>query len=117
MEMNSRLSDLVRYLKKNLGVKMTAYISGLCDSQPVNSWLRGKRPRLHIEMRLRYAHQAVMLVREAYGQETAQSWLWGKNSHLNDCAPAMVLRRARTVAELEAVVQAAKAFVSVEASF
>lgn len=116
MEMNSRLSDLVRYLRKNLGVKMTAYVSGLCDTRPVNSWLRGKRPSLHIEMRLRYAYQAVMLVREGYGQETAQAWLWGKNSHLGDCAPAMTLRRARTVADLEDVVSAAKAFVSVEAS-
>ena len=113
MEMNSRLSDSARYLKLNLGAKMTAYVCGLSDIRPVNSWLRGKRPELDVEMRLRYAYQAVMLVREAFGGETAQAWLFGKNSHLKDCAPAMILRRARTVAELEDVVSAAKVFVSV----
>lgn len=113
MEMNSRLSESVRYLKKNLGVKVTAYVCGLGDPEPVNSWLRGKRPQIHMEMRLRYAYEAVMLVREGFGKETAQAWLWGKNTGLKDCAPAQVLRKAVTVAELEAVVSAAKSFVSV----
>lgn len=111
--MNSLLSDQVRYLRRNLGEKMTAYVCGLRDSQPVNSWLRGKRPQIQTEMRVRYAYQAVMLVGVGFGKETAQAWLWGKNQGLKGRAPAQVLRRAATVAELEAVVSAAKSFVSV----
>jgi len=113
MEMEGELADCVRYLKKNLGAGVTAYLCGLCNSQNVNSWLRGRRPRMHTELRLRYGYRAVMLVREAYGREAVQSWLFGKNTYLKNCAPIMILRRSTTVTELESVVRAAKSFVSV----
>jgi hypothetical protein len=61
-------------------------------------------------MRLRYAYKVVRLLVEAYDASTAKAWLFGSNTRLNDEAPAYLLRRALTVADLRQLVPTARAF-------
>ncbi len=107
MKSNEPLHEAIAYLQKHLGKKMTLYLSGLND----HFWPKRDKMPIEAEMRLRYAHRAALVVVSAYGAETAKSWLFGTNRHLKDNAPAWVLRHAKTIAELEKVVSAAKAFI------
>jgi hypothetical protein len=57
------------------------------------------------------ACEAASRLVDAYGGETAVSWLLGRNHFLDGRAPANVLRHAPQREEVERVVDAARAFV------
>lgn len=107
----SSIADVTAYLQKHLGQRLTAYLSGLKDAKTVGQWAAGKvTPRDAASLRLRHAYQAVRLLVEAFGDETAKAWLFGINSQLDDEAPAFVLRHARLPDEITPVVVAARSF-------
>jgi hypothetical protein len=103
--------EVMRYLESNLGVKLVAYCSGLKTKRPVRLWRKRKKPRIETEMRVRYTYRAILFVIEAFGSDTAKSWLFGRNQNLNDHAPAWVLRHGKKIEDLKSVVDAAKKFV------
>lgn len=103
---------LIAYLEEHLGLKVLAYCSGVGTIRPVCAWRKGKRPKIETEMRVRFAYQATLFVIEAFGSDTAKSWLFGRNRNLNGRAPAWTLRHGRTIEDLKSVVSAAKKFVA-----
>lgn len=106
------ITEVASYLQKNLGQRVTAYLSGVTDAKIVGQWAAGKvQPRSLPVFRLRSAYQAARYLVEAYGPEAAQAWFFGTNSHLDSQAPAAVLRRGETPEDWSGVVSAAKAFV------
>ena len=62
-------------------------------------------------MRLEAAHEATQLIRFAYGRDTAQAWLFGTNSALDDQAPATALREAVAPEDASIVVRLARELV------
>lgn len=107
MDCDEPLWPLIKYLNRHIGKKAVKYVS---DLQKWNS-VADIGKSVESEMRLRYAHSALVLVIEAYGAETAKSWLFGSNGYLDDGAPAWVLRHAKSAEDLRAVVAAARSFV------
>ena len=108
----SSTQDLAGYLQTTLGQKLTAYVTGLSDPKIVGRWASGKTtPRDVAKLRLQIAFHATRLLAEAYGQDTAKSWLLGVNEALDDEAPAWVLRNANDVDDLRPIIPLAKEFV------
>lgn len=106
------ISEIATYLQDHLGQKSTAYLSGLKDAKMVGQWAKGKvQPRSAATLRLRNAYQAVRLLTEAFGEQTASAWLFGTNSYLGDEAPAYVLRHGDQPAQITPVVVAARSFI------
>lgn len=104
--------EMARYLQNTLGQRVTAYICGLKDPKMVGQWGSKKVKPGHLAaLRLRQAYEVVRLISEAYGPETASSWLFGSNSRLDSEAPAYVLRHARDWDAMRLVVPTARAFV------
>ena len=104
--------ELIVYLQRHLGEKLTAYIIGPRGSGTVRQWIsKAAQPGAKAQLRLRYAYHATRLLVESYGNETAISWLFGTNSLLNDEAPADVLRRAAKDEDFRHVIPAARSFV------
>jgi hypothetical protein len=62
-------------------------------------------------MRLRYAYRCARILEEAYGTETTRAWFYGTSAHLDDEAPASVLRHAINIDQLRSVYEAARIFV------
>jgi hypothetical protein len=104
------LADMVSYLQEHLGSGVTAYVGGAEYPDMVKKWLDGTA---QIESahgsRLRQAYGAARCVVEAFGDETAVQWFFGKNPTLEDTAPAYVLRHGSPV-QWEVVVPAALEF-------
>lgn len=105
------IADIAAYLQEHIGQRPTAYLSGLKDAKTVGQWAGGQvAPRSLASLRLRHAYQAIRLIVEAFGDETAGAWLFGMNSHLDDEAPAFVLRHCELPEEITPVVRAARSF-------
>lgn len=105
------IADIAAFLQAHLGQRPTAYLSGLKDAKTVGQWGAGKViPRDPAALRLRHAYQAVRLLAEAFGDETAKAWLFGINSQLDGEAPAFVLRHATLPEEVSPVIRAARSF-------
>jgi hypothetical protein len=105
------LTEIVGYLQEHLDRQAVAYMAGLKDPQMVSDWAAGAaEPQLRRRMRLRYGYRAARMIIEAFDDRTAEAWLFGSNTKLDDEAPAWVLRNARTVDDLRYLIPAAKAF-------
>jgi hypothetical protein len=105
------IGDLVRYLADHLGRQAVAYMVGLKDAQMLPDWMSGQTdPRSVNKMRIRHAYRAARIIIESFDDKTAEAWLFGSNSQLDEDAPAAVLRNARTVEDLRYLIPAAKAF-------
>ncbi len=92
-EVEEALSEVLIYLQEHLGSEMTAYLSGAESPDVVQQWSKGTaQPQPTHEIRLRPAYTAARYVVDAYGDETARQWFFGRNPSLHDTAPAYVLR-------------------------
>jgi hypothetical protein len=104
---------IVRSLCTVLGRSVTAYLSGLSESDQVTLWEKGdEEPSDEIAMRLRSAYLAAGLISEAYGEETAKAWFYGINRSLHDEAPVSVLRRALVPDDVRRLIPAAREFAA-----
>ena len=104
------IPDIVEYLQDHLGSRTVAFLAGLEDTQMLRQYRAGTQPRDMPRLRLRSAYQATRMLTETFGDETAEGWMFGSNSKLDDEAPARVLRTAQSFDDLRLIVPAAKAF-------
>ncbi len=101
------IKNIVSFLKDNLGMLMTTYISGRSDAGILKYWITGKEsPTAVEELRLRYGYWAVKLVVDAFDDETARALFVGSNGGLGDQAPASWLRDHEKENDLKEVVGA-----------
>lgn len=107
-------SEIAAYLQQQLGQRMAAHLVGLADTRQLGRYARedGPEPSQVTERRLREAYKVVRMIVEAYDAKTAQAWLFGTNSRLDDEAPIELLGQATETAQLAAVVRAARQFAS-----
>ncbi len=113
MDTHESLSNIATYVEKRLGREMVLYCAG-CSR---NGWPKWPSVRLAVEMRIRYLHQIATILVEGCGVETAKKWLKERsrilelNRDLRDKTPQSAIRHAESIADLEEVLAAAKAFV------
>jgi hypothetical protein len=110
-----RTAEIAGYLQDTIGQKVTAYLAGVEDPKLVGRWSRGEiQPRGFAETRLRHGYLIVRMLVDAYDAETAKAWLYGSNSRLDDRAPALILRKAERLEDIQLLVPVAKAFARSE---
>lgn len=105
-------AKMAEYLRTTVGSKITAYVCGLRDPRMISQWIQGGKSQGVRARRLQEAYEAVRLLEDAYGPETAVSWLFGCNTQLDNEAPAYILRYAKTFDAMRAVVPAARSFIA-----
>ena len=70
------IHEIARELQDTLGQRPVAYLAGIRDAKLVGQWAREKvAPRALAQLRLREAFKAAVLIREAYGSDTARARL------------------------------------------
>lgn len=99
--------EVLAYLRQKLGAHMTAYVAGV--EHPKQLELRS--PDGGTAARLMATYVIVHEIVARYDATTAQAWLFGTNSALDEQAPAEVLRGAEEESALAAVRRAARLFL------
>lgn len=102
----------LKYLRKTIGDKLTAYLSGVNGTKIIRRWANEDcKPRYSdVLNKLATARNVTEIVLGQYDVETLQSWLLGTNTSLMGASPANVIRDYR-YPEFDLVIPAAKAFV------
>ncbi len=107
----SEICRLAGSLQEHVGRDVMAHLAGV-EADVLDRWMAGQEePDPVVLDRLRSADEAICYIVQAYGGETAKSWLFGMNRWLNDQAPAHVLRHGSQPEAWKGVVEAAQAFV------
>lgn len=107
--------ELVTELCDLLGTKLVAYLSSVADARTVRAWADPTDPRSppdHVVARLRIAHQAASLLGQKDSAPVIQAWFQGRNPHLDDFAPARLIRENDTTITGTSVLAAARAFAA-----
>lgn len=107
--------ELVTALCDLLGTKLVAYLSSVADTRTVRAWADQTDPRSpadDVADRLRIAHQAASLLGEQDSAPVIQAWFQGRNPHLDDFAPARLIREGGTTIAGTSVLAAARAFAA-----
>lgn len=107
--------ELVTELCDLLGTKLVAYLSSVADTRTVRAWAEQTDPRSppdEVVDRLRIAHQAASLLGQKDSAPVIQAWFQGRNPHLDDFAPARLIRENNTTITGTSVLAAARAFAA-----
>jgi hypothetical protein len=109
-------SQIVGGLVDILGKKITAYLAGVKDTRTIDAWMEPGRDeddsrRVDFD-RLRLALRIAKILTAGDSNRTVQAWFGGLNPELGDRNPARLLRDGDLATEGEAVLSAARAFVS-----
>ncbi len=107
--------ELVAELCDLLGAKLVAYLSSAPDTRTVRAWADSTDPRSppdDVVNRLRLAHQAASLLLQQDSATVIQAWFQGRNPHLDDSAPARVIRESAATIAGTKVLAAARAFAA-----
>lgn len=102
------ISEIVKFLRENLGVSLTATLSGV-DSRTIARWITNEvTPRQEAEKRLRAAYQIFALLSKEEAPATVRAWFMGMNDQLEDLAPVEAIASGRG----REVLVAARSFIS-----
>lgn len=108
------LPAVVDELRRVLGAKLVAYITGATSTRQVREWAEGThRPVSDTQQRLRTAYRVTHLIGDSEGYGVVPTWFQGMNPHLGDSSPARTLRDEDPEDAGPRVVAAADAFVGV----
>lgn len=103
--------ELMQELTKILGAKLVAYIGNVRETRAVREWCEGKRvPSQATQASMRFTYHVAELVRESNGERITQNWFQGMNPHIQDQAPARLIREGATAERERDILDAARAF-------
>jgi len=98
-ETRATVAAIAMELQVNLGQRLVAYVTGNRSPKVVGRWARGEgKPQDDAtEQRLRGLYRTYLILRGSDAEpieeaETVRNWLLGSNPHLDDHAPAEILR-------------------------
>lgn len=104
---------IVDELRELLGARLVAYVGSVGETRAVRQWAAGERePSDAVVRRLRLAYRAAATITAKDAPEVAQAWFQGSNPHLDEVAPARMLREGDLDEAGPAVLAAAKAFAA-----
>jgi hypothetical protein len=111
--MRASFDVAVKELRDILTARLVAYIAGVRETRAVHQWVDGTRDVKSgaVEDRLRFALQVALLLSEHDDPRVVQAWFQGLNPHLDDRAPARLLREGDLDEVGPLVLGAARAFV------
>lgn len=105
--------ELVTRLRDLMGAKLVAYVGSVGETRAVRQWAMGERePSDAVVQRLRLAYRAAAIIAEKDSPQVVQAWFQGANPHLEEVAPARMLREGDPEEAGPAVLVAAKAFAA-----
>jgi hypothetical protein len=96
-------SLVVSRLVEILGARLCAVIADVKQTSAVRDWVDGVEPTIGRARILRFAFAVAKIIEKRNGRTTAQSWFLGANHTLGDESPALVLSRASSAREVEAL--------------
>ena len=98
-----------------LGERIVAHVFGSRDTKQIGHHRKtdGATPNATTELRLREGYKVVRMIVESFDDKTAQAWLFGTNTCLDDEAPIDVLRRASEPTQFAEVKAAARGLVGI----
>lgn len=109
----SAVSEMAGYLCQHLSEEVTAYLSGLNETETVRAWTRGALvPDPEQLSRLEVAYGAALCLVPVCKDEMTRTWFFGMNRSLREKAPAYVLRHWSSE-ERAAVLSAAQQFAEI----
>lgn len=101
-------SEIVRFLRENLGVTLTAGLAAV-DSRTIARWVADQvTPRQEAEKKLRSAYQIFQLLAQEEAPATVRAWFMGMNEQLEDLSPVEAIAAGRA----REVLVAARSFIS-----
>lgn len=108
------VSEMAGYLCQHLSEEVTAYLSGLSETETVRAWARRGTlvPDPEQLSRLEVAYGAALCLVPVCKDEMTRTWFFGMNRSLREKAPAYVLRHWSS-AERAAVLSAAQQFAEI----
>ena len=108
---NNKLSiqDMASYLEERIDLNTVVYLTG--ENDKISYQIAKDGNLLVFEHRLRCVYTVVKMIADIYGEDTATSWLFGKNRMLED-APVYLIRSSESKKLFEDIVLAARAFIS-----
>lgn len=107
---NARMtvSEIVKFLRGNLGVSLTAHLADV-DARTVGRWVAKEVvPREEAEKKLRAAYQIFSLLCQEEEPVTVRAWFMGMNEQLDDLSPVEGIAAGRA----RDVLVAARSFIS-----
>jgi len=96
-------SRVVSRLVDILGSRLSAVIGDVRQTSAVGEWVDGVEPTFGRTRILRFAFDVAKIIERRFGSLTAQSWFQGANHALGDESPALVLSRACSARDVEAL--------------
>lgn len=111
--MRAPLATVVKELRDLLTPRLVAYIADVRETRAVHQWAEGSRnvKSPAAEDRLRLALQVALFLSEHDAPRVVQAWFQGLNPHLDDRAPARLLREGDLEEVGPMVLAAARAFL------
>lgn len=104
----STVPAMAAHLEGVFGRRLTAAMLGIADPKAVERYASGsQKPRADVERSLRSIYQITVLIGQVESDQAIRAWFLGMNPHLDDRAPASLVR-----AEPEQVMQTARLFVA-----
>ena len=104
--------EVIKRLREIVGLKLTAYITGIDDVRALDSWINGAEPFGDVEERLRFTYQIVRTLSQHDSPRIVQAWLTGVNPELGDRVPLRVLRNGDLATVAPEILGAARAFIA-----
>ena len=104
--------EVIKRLREIVGLKLTAYITGIDDVRVLDSWINGTEPFGDVEERLRFTYQVVRTLSQHDSPRIVQAWLTGVNPELGDRVPLRVLRNGDLATVAPEILGAARAFIA-----
>lgn len=105
--------ELVGQLRELLGARLVAYVASVGDTRAVRQWADGDREPADMTVRrLRLAFRVAATLTELDSPPVVQAWFQGTNPHLDEVAPARLLREGDLDDAGPAILAAAKAFAA-----
>jgi hypothetical protein len=102
------LPEMAAHVESVFGRRLTAAMLGIADPKAVGRYARGsQKPQAEVERTLRAIYQITVLIGQVESDQAIRAWFLGMNPHLDDHAPAGLVRD-----EPEQVMQAARLFVA-----
>lgn len=104
----STVAGMAAHLQAIFGRRLTAAMLGITDPKAVGRYATGsQKPQADVERSLRAIYQITVLIGQVESDQAIRAWFLGMNPHLDDRAPARLVR-----SEPEQVMQAARLFVA-----
>src|SRR6266508_868700 len=104
----STVPEIAAHLEKVFGRRLTAAMLGIADPKAVGRYATGsQRPQADVERSMRAIYQITVLIGQVEPDQAVRAWFLGMNPHLQDQAPARLVR-----AEPGQVMQAARLFLA-----